>query len=427
MYSLAKVITGRHGNVVLRATVVRVILEYWARRGADWTPHEGLIQEWVQRHRHGVDPRTVRTLLDALVGAKMLRRVRTTHNVLYQLPRRYADPNWAGFAPEIDDLLVEPMGWVRADGTFLRIGLPNPPYPHLYVVPTFPHYFAQHVWTRGWLHALNQGFLATPNRALELVREAAREAPLHVLWKLQAEALDERGLRRLRDAFAQTSLARRTQSLAADEWPTHPTNAWRKWVGWTSEAALELLHGACGHLGLGTGGVAAPQHPEERVDEGLIYELLDASVRERLLAKALQEPSAFLEAAENLFDQTIDVAWLMAVQREGVERGDHRHPHEIRDLQPPLELLEPHIRAMEPELRSTMVLHRWAWPLQASSPLHEVGAESPAPWRVPRFAWAEKQQWRSVYQPEFSPIRVMTLCESMVGANRPQVPAVASA
>lgn len=366
------------GSRLVRATILRLILEYWRRHGADWMPHEAMIKQYLDKHGPVIDKRTLAHILDALVRTGMLRRTRTRKHQQYQLVRRYADPNWAGFAPTIDDLLHDPITWVEADGSFLRVGARQNSGSRIYEIPTFPHYFVQHTWTRAWIHALNLGLFSRPADALQLAREAAREAPLHLLWTLHNGSSNDPGVRTLMRLFEGNRVYQTTRGLSESEhWPAMPKSPRGKWLGSWAEAAMRMLHQACGHL-QGDPWQIHRLEPDEILDGETVYSMLDAAVRDRLLKKRQALEPEYREKCEEFFENTLDVAWVYCIWQEWQDEGKAMddHPAMERIRTPPMELLEPLIRAMPPRLRATRTMHRWAWPIAFYAADEDAAAES---------------------------------------------------
>lgn len=279
-----------HGGTkdsLIRSLVVHSLMAYWDVNGLNWTPHQALLEKHVMGSVPvKVDIGTVRSVLGDIVRAGALRRIRFgSRRAAYRLNRRFANPLQPGYAREIEDLLIEPLHWADEIGNFWRHGRPNTPYEDAYRVATFPHYFAQHSWVRGWLHALSLGIIPTCPDWRALVTRSVRHAPLDVVETLA-------GFSNLKwSVYAEVGQAI-TQSgfwSAWQRWKARPRPSPTRWLGDWPEEALALLHTLCGHEVLDRFSPARRSHripaPTRLLAERFVYVNLDKRIRARLLGE----------------------------------------------------------------------------------------------------------------------------------------------
>lgn len=321
---------GRHA--LLRPLILRATLAFWVNKDSDlWINQRFLVND-IMRSSGRPDKDTVRTALDDLVrGGVLLRRQLSARRSVYRQAASFADPTAPGYAREVDELLVDPLSWVTADGTFLRAGREAvADLPRIQPVATFPHHFSKHVWMRAWAHALDLGLLEYVREGLDVVTAAARGAPLDYLCGLR-----ERGeLARLASAFPaiRRSPAWRILRPPSGRTPPNTTRPLEDPAPDAAEQCLAMIHVLCGHEHLRLLTAPLPQpRPSHALHERDVHVALDALVRRRLERLAPPRPQ------------------------------DDRAPRAALD-DPLLERLEPTIRALAPAVRATMTNHRLAWP-----------------------------------------------------------------
>ncbi len=349
-------------DALVRHLIVLRIMDYWDHHELDWTPPQAGLEAHIQLdapitlHRE-----TIRDVLGDLVSVGILGRRRLgINNVSYRLRRRYANILAPGYAPEADDLLIDPIPWVTATGAFLRVGRPNPPYARTIVLPSFPHFFAQHVWLRGWIHSFNLGAFTHPAIALQLVVEATREAPLRALVELWSDD----GRADVSALLGETRLLRAVRMAAARPNRVPPSaSGGGRWMHDRPEEGLAMLHALCGHDAFQrvTGG-PTEIIPRRVLTERLVYDLLDKAASDGVNEKIAKLPPDVRASCREFFLAT------SSNTERGLDGPEAKRSRQERLAHPSPIRLEPGIRALDDAIRGTMCEYRRAWPRVLHSP-----------------------------------------------------------
>jgi hypothetical protein len=368
---------------LIRSLIIHNVMSYWDQHGLNWTPHQARLEKHVlQNMPIDLDVSTIRSVLRELVASGALHRVRQGPQMIsYRLNRRFANPLQPGYAREIDDLLVDPVPWNDALGNFFRIGLPNEPYPHAYWVPTFPHYFAQHVWMRGWLHALNMGVITNYEAWLQLVIRSVREAPVVALeWIADFAHFANYG-----EVGGWAGRAGETV-VRSDFWKSYQIWKMRqvrsgarsrgRWMGDWPEEALAVLHALCGHnVGERVASGRADSRtilPTRILSEDQVYHMLDMAVLERVTQHVKELPQKVREMCSRFLEQPVPTAPPGTVKAAATEAKRRRRWKVTGRFTffPNVDELMPLIRdgRVKQDAFAELVRYRRAWPRELYSP-----------------------------------------------------------
>jgi hypothetical protein len=357
---------------VIRSLIVHALLDYWDQHGLNWTPHQASLEAHVLKHApFKPDLRTIRDVLGQLVTAGAIMRTRIGPKaIVYRLNRRFANPLSPGYSREITDLLVEPVPWVTRDGDFLRLGLPNDGYPHSFVVPTFPHFFAQHLWMRGWIHALNEGIITHYPDWQKLIVKAVRESPPKVLEAIvERESVDT--FRQASELIQTTRLWPRLRMLAARRDKFKRFSEQGRWMNDWPEEALAIIHALCGHTvvdQISSTRYGSPLTPRRALSERTVYRLLDLVVQANVVEKLGHLSHETRDACER------------SIRARGLGMSSQSTEGSIGRIvdgafvAPPR--FEPRVEELESVLRNdvprpvlqTLTKYRLAWPRELYSP-----------------------------------------------------------
>jgi hypothetical protein len=226
------------------------LLDFWRVHGVDRTPRERQLYLFA---RSALGPRVntynVGLMLERLARAGVLvREPMMKRAVEYRLRRSYAFPMWPGYAREVEEILPDARLHMSHDGGYCVVGALRGSRERLRLVAA-NHFFAEYVAYRGFLHGCMRGLDARIGDHEALIDAAIREAPVLALRDIVEHASKHQdfpiALQIIRHsdyhhALADANLVVHRPKAVADLLGGPD-------LGRHAEAALDLLHAACGH------------------------------------------------------------------------------------------------------------------------------------------------------------------------------------